>query len=157
MRFKNYINEEITSQEAQSFIDNWKSKLKKFGVTEFSLSNHFLRDRLNHPRNKPPISIEEIDFILDGFFKKMGSQFKKDVEDVKNHVAKKRGFNKKEIPENELEFAITSQSTKIKFAFVLKQDFNKKGTAVVLPITIIRHPNFKITKGEQVMVERRKI
>jgi len=157
MRFKKYINEEINDQEAQSFIDNWKSKLKKFGVTEFSLTTHFLRDRLNHPRNKPPISIEEMDFVLDGFFKKIGSQFKKDVEDVKKHISKRRGINKKEIPVNSLEFAITSQSTKIKFVFALKQDFNKKGTAVVLPVTIIRHPNFKITKGEQVMVERREI
>jgi len=157
MKFKKYIQEEITSQEAQDFIDRWKVKLKIFGVTEFSLSKHFLVDRLNHPRNKPPISVDELDSILESFLKKMGSQFKKDVENVRNHTTKRRGINKKQIPENELEFAITSSSTKIKFVFVLKQDFHKKGTAVVLPTTIIRHPQFKITKGEQVMVERNEI
>lgn len=152
-----YLKEFVTDEEAQDFIDRWKTKLKIYGVTDFKLSKHFLLDRLNHSRNNPPISVEEMDFIMNGFIQKMSQQFRKDTENVKNHTAKRRGINKKEIPENELEFAVTSQSTKIKFVFALKQDHHKKGTAIVLPVTIIRHPQFRITKGEQVMVERRRL
>jgi len=156
MRLYKYLNEEVTKDEMQEFISRWKTKFKSYGVTEFDFSIH-KKDRINHKRNKPPIRIEELDFILNAFLKKEGSQFKKDVENVKNHTAKKRGLNKKEIPDNELEFAITSNSSKIKFVFVLKQDRHTKGTAIVLPMTIIRNKNFKITKGIHVMVERRNI
>lgn len=147
----------VTKAEATDFINRWKSKLKSYGVTEVEFSNHFLLDRLNHARNIPSISVKEMDFVLEGFLRKMGSQFKKDVENIKNHTAKRRGVNKKQLKENELEFAVTSNSTNIKFVFVLKQDFHKKGTAVVLPITIIRKKQFKVIKGEQVMVERREL
>ena len=145
----------VTAEEVKDWITRWKSKLKSYGVTEFDVSNHFLLDRLNHSRNNPPISVKEMDFVLDGFLRKVGSQFKKDVEAVKNHTAKRRGINKKDLKENELEFAVTSISTDIKFVFVLKQDFHKKGTAIVLPVTIIRKKQFRVTKGEQVVVERR--
>lgn len=161
MRFIKYLNEEeekyITPKEVKDFENRWKNKLKSYGVTEFKLSTHFDADRLNHKRNVPPLKIEELDFVLNGFLRKVGSQFKKDVENVRNHTAKRRGLNKKQIPENELEFAITSNSTNIKFVFVLKQDYHKKGTAIVLPMTIIRKKNFKVTKGEQVVVERRQL
>ena len=149
------VTEQVTKPEVDEFIFKWKQRFGQYGVTEFELSNHFLLDRLNHPRNNPPISIEEMDFVLEGFLRKVGQQFRKDVENVKNHTAKRRGINKKQIPENELEFAVTSTSTHIKFVFVLKQDFHKKGTAVVLPMTIIRKKKFKVIKGEQVVVERR--
>lgn len=145
----------VTNQNIEEFINKWKKRFKLYGVTEFDLSKHFLSERLRHKRNKPPISVEEIDFILEGFLRKMGSQFRRDVENVKNHTSKKRGKNKKDIKENELEFAISSRSTKINFVFVLKQDFHKKGTAIILPITILRKKNFRVTKGEEVIVERR--
>jgi len=83
----------------------------------------------------------------------MGNQFKDDVSNVKNHTAKRRGINKKQIPENEFEYAVSSNSTQVNFVFVLKQDYHKKGTAIVLPMTIIRKKGFKITKGIHVMVE----
>jgi hypothetical protein len=158
MRLKKFLNEKdnskfVTSEEASGFINKWKGKLKSYGVTEFDLSNHFLLDRLNHKRNNPPIQVDELDYMLDGFLKKVGTQFKKDVENVRNHTAKRRGLNKKQIPENELEFAITSRTNDVKFVFVLKQDYHKKGTAIVLPMTIIRKKKFKIIKGEQVMIE----
>ena len=60
MRFKQYLVEYIDDKEAQVFIDKWKSKLKTYGLTQMEMTTHFLRDRLNHRRNKPPISIEEI-------------------------------------------------------------------------------------------------
>lgn len=157
MRFKAYITELVTIDEAKDFINRWKSKLKTYGVTEFDLSNHFLMDRLNDKRNSPPIEVQELDLVLDGFLRHMGRQFKEDVANVKNHTAKRRGLNKKQIPENELEFAITSNSTKVNFVFVLKQDFHKKGTAIVLPVTIIRKKNFKVTKGIPVVVENHEI
>ena len=144
----------ITRAEVTDFNNRWKSKLKAYGVTEFALSTHFNADRLNHKRNVPPLTIKELDFVLEKFLQKVGPQFKKDVENVKNHTAKRRGVNKNQIPENELEFAITSNSTHVKFVFVLKQDWHKKGTAIVLPMTIIRKKNFKVIKGERVIVER---
>jgi len=145
----------VTKDQAQDFISRWKSKLKSYGVTEVEFSTHFIVDRLNDKRNSPPISIDELDFVMNGFIKKMSSQFKKDVENVKNHTARKRGVNKKNLNDNEIEYTVSSNSNKINFAFVLKQDFKKKGTAVVLPITIIRKKNFKLKQGEQVIVERR--
>ena len=158
MRLKQYLNEKnettaITRAEVTDFNNRWKSKLKAYGVTEFALSTHFNADRLNHKRNVPPLTIKELDFVLEKFLQKVGPQFKKDVENVKNHTVKRRGVNKDQIPENELEFAITSNSTHVKFVFVLKQDWHKKGTAIVLPMTIIRKKNFKVIKGERVIVE----
>lgn len=157
MRFKIYLRELVTVDVAKDFINRWKAKLKTYGVTEFDLSNHFLLDRLNDKRNSPPIKVDELDFLLDGFLRHMGRQFKEDVSNVKNHTAKRRGLNKKQIPENELEFAVTSNSTKVNFVFVLKQDYNQKGTALVLPLTIIRKKTFKVTKGIPVVVEHHEI
>jgi len=153
MRFKRYLTELVTNTEVDNFISRWKKIFASYGVNEFELSNHFLYDRLNDKRNNPPITIDEMNLVLNGFLKKMGKQFRVDIESVKNHVAKPRGKNKKDIPFNNLEFAVTSSSTKIKFVFVLKQNFNQKGTAVIVPMTIIRDKTFKIPKGEQIMVE----
>lgn len=154
MRFKSYLNERVENSEVASFIRKWKGKLKSYGVTEFDLSVHSF-ERLNHKRNNPPISVDDLSFVLDGFLRKMGPQFKKDVENVKNNTAKKRGLNKKDIPPNNLEFTVKSNSKKVNFVFVLKQDFKQKGTAIVLPVTMLRKKGFKTTKGEEVIVERR--
>lgn len=148
------LQEEISNEEMKDFIKRWKNKLKSYGVTEFDLSIHsFIR--LNHKRNDPPISIEDLDFVLNGFLKKMGTQFKKDVENVKKNIAKKRGLRKQDIPHNNLEFTVKSASKKVNFVFVLKQDRKTKGTAIVLPITMMRKKTFKVNKGEEVIVERR--
>jgi hypothetical protein len=157
MRLYRYLieKEDISSQEISTFVNKWKTNLEsKFGVT-FDLSYHFVKDRLNDKRNIKPINIEELDFVLNGFIKKFGSQLKKDVENVKKHIAKPRGKNKKELNQNELEFVVSSRSTNINFVFVLKQNFRQKGTAVILPVTIMRKKNFAITKGEEIIVERR--
>jgi hypothetical protein len=154
MRFKQYLTEEITDAEIRDFIKRWKMKLSTYGVTEFDLSIHGFK-RLNHERNKPPISVDDLDFVLEGFLKKVGNQFREDVVNVKNNTAKKRGFNKKQIPPNNLEFTVKSKSTKVNFVFVLKQDRHTKNTAIVLPMTIMRKKVFKTTKGEEVIVERR--
>lgn len=154
MRFLNYLKEEITDSDITDFIKKWKSRLASFGITEFDISTHGFK-RMNHKRNNPPISTEDLSFVLDGFLRKMGAQFKKDVENVKNNTAKKRGKNKQDIPPNNLEFTVKSASKKINLVFVLKQDFKKKGTAIILPMTMMRKKNFKTTKGEEVIVERR--
>lgn len=149
--------EYVDKQGAKDFINRWKNKLKSYGLTEAEFSDHFIIDRLNHKRNNPPITTDELDFLMNGFIKKMGSQFKKDIENVKNHTAKKRGFNKKELNDNEIEYTVSSNSNNINFAFVLKQNFKKKGTAVIVPITILRKKKFRLLKGEQVIVERREL
>jgi hypothetical protein len=157
MRFKNYLMERIEKSEAQEFVNRWKNKLKGIGLTHVEFSTHFIEDRLNDKRNNPPIEIEELDSIMDGFMRKFGSQFIKDIENVANHTAKKRGFNKKAIPNNEYEFTVTSTSSKVNLVFVLKQDRNKKGTAMILPMTIQRKKNWKVTKGDHIIVERRQL
>lgn len=159
MRFQKYLineRETINKSEVDDFVNYLKTKLTSYGVTEVAASNHWLQ-RLNHVRNNPPITIKELKFIMDSFLKKEGTQFKKDVENVKNNTAKKRGSNKKELNQNEFEYVIKSISTKIALTIVLKQDFHKKGTAVILPATIIRKKGFKVNKGIEVLVERKEL
>ena len=155
MRFKNYLKEEVTLQDVNAFEKRWASKLKMFGLTHFEFSKHVKLDRLNHPRNASPISVEDLDFILDGFIRKMGGQFKKDIENVKNHTAKKRGKNKQNIPDNNIEYTIKSVSTNIALSIALKQNWKTKGTAVIVPITIKRQKGWKTKQGLEVIVERR--
>jgi predicted HNH restriction endonuclease len=149
-----YLTESVSNQEADDFMNRWKTKLKTYGITHVESSIHF-KDQINNKRNVPPITIKELDFVLDGFFKKFGSQFKKDIENVKNHTAKRRGVNKKQLKENEYEFTVKSKSTFVNLVFVLKQDRFKKGTAMILPMTIMRKRNFGTLKGDEVIVERR--
>lgn len=145
----------ITRQEQKEFEQRAKSKLKGYGITAFEFSKHVGLDRLHHKRNNPPLEIKELDFVLDGFLRKMGSQFKQDVQKVKDHTLKPRGLKKKELNFNELEFSVTSSSSNVNFTFVLKQDRKKKGTAILLPITVIRKKGFVNNKGEHYIVERR--
>lgn len=151
MRLKQYLQEDISKKEADDFITKWKAKLKSYGITHIEMSTHFLIDRMNHSRNKPPITIEEMDFMLNGFLKQVSS-FREDIENVKNHKAKPRGKDKKKLNFNELEFAIWNKASGIKFVMVLKQDRKKKGTAMVLPMTIIRDKKLKHTQGELVEI-----
>ena len=168
MRFKKYLDENghnghvkdngyISNTDAKEFEKKWLNKLKSYGATAFELSTHFGVERLNHKRNQPPLTIKELDFVLNGFISKMGSQFKKDIDAVKKHIAKPRGMAKKSIPYNNLEYGIISKSTGIRFIFALKQDRKQKNTAIVLPVTIKRDKKFKINKGEEVIVERREL
>ena len=157
-KFKQYlnINEEVTPQELTDIVNRWKNQLKSYGVTWVEPSIHFKAERINDKRNVPPLKVEELDFVMDGFLRKVGSQFKKDVENVKNHTARRRGKNKNKIPENEFEFTVKSVSTKVNLVFVLKQDRNEKGTAVIVPMTVMRKKNFGTLKGDEVIVERRR-
>ncbi len=155
MRLKNYLNEMVDKSSASGFINRWKNELKNtYGLTHAEFSTHFSNERLNHPRNKPAITIEEMDAILKAFFEKVGPQFKKDVENVKKHIAKPRGKDKKKLNFNELEFTVWNKKSGIKFVFVLKQDRKQKGTAMILPMTVIRDKKKLIHKqGELVEVE----
>lgn len=145
----------ITREEQLAFEKRALNKLKVYGITAFEFSKHVGLNRLHHKRNQPPLEIQELDGIIDGFLNKMGNQFKQDIEKVKAHTLKPRGVNKKELNFNELEFSVTSTQTKVNFTFVLKQDRKKKGTAILLPITVIRKQGFKNIKGEHYIVERR--
>ena len=109
----------ITRQEQLEFEKRALNKLKVYGITAFEFSKHVGLDRLHHKRNQPPLEIQELDGIIDGFLSKMGSQFKQDIEKVKAHILKPRGVNKKELNFNELEFSVTSTKTKVNFTFVL--------------------------------------
>lgn len=151
MRLNKYLKE-MGGDDSSKFISKWKSELKGYGLTHVEFSTHFIKDRLNHPRNKPPITLEEMDFMVKGFLKKVGTQFRKDIEDVKNHRAKPRGKNRKKLNYNEIEFAIWNPKSTIKFVMVLKQDRKEKGTAMILPMTIIRDKTLKHTQGELVEI-----
>lgn len=156
MRFINYLNEQIDSGQITSFLTRWNQKLSSsFGLTDIEASAHWLRDRVNDTRNVPPIKIEELDFVLDMFFSKMGTQFRKDVDDVKKNIAKKRGKRKQDIPPNEIEYAIKSISTKIALVIVLKQQNHAKNTAIIRLVTIMRKKGFGVNKGVEVVVERK--
>jgi hypothetical protein len=145
--------EDVTTQEASTFVNTYRTAMRKLFGVEFEFSNHFVRDRLNDPRNKPLISICEVQFVLNGFLKKYQGQLKTDIEAVKNGTVKPRGKNKERLKPGELEFVISSRSTFINIAFVLKQDHGRRGTAVILPITLIRKPAFQNNKGVQVFIE----
>ncbi len=153
MKLAKYLNEKISRAESDSFIAKWKSKLKSYGITHIEWSTHFFTDRMNHPRNKPPITIEELDYMLTGFLNSQPN-FKTDVENVKNHTQKPRGKNKKALNFNELEFAVHSKKNGIKFVFVLKQDRKQKDTAMILPMTIVRDKKKLIhTQGELISLQ----
>lgn len=157
MRFNNYLKERVEGDDVASFVTKWKTKLATYGVTNFEASTHWIRDSLNNKRNNPPITLKELNFILEMFLRKMGSQFKTDVENIKNHIAKKRGLNKQELNNNEYEYVIKSKSTNIALPIVLKQDFKQKGTAAIVPITVQRKKGYKVNKGIEVMVEKKEI
>lgn len=143
--------------DMNAFEKRWLAKLTPFGLTHFEFSKHMNKLRINDKRNNPPITSEDLDFVLDGFVRKMGTQLRKDIDDVKKHIAKKRGKNKQDIPDNNIEYTIKSNSTKVNMAIALKQNFQTKGTAVIVPITIQRKKGFITKKGVEVIVERREL
>lgn len=157
MQFLNYLKEDISIPEIKAFESRWLSKLKPMGLTNFEFSNHMGKKdfRVNDTRNNPPITADELDFVMNAFVSKVGSQLKKDIQDVANHTAKKKGINKQNIPDNNIEYTIISKSTKINLAIALKQDFKQKGTAVIVPITIQRKKGWKTKQGVEVIVERK--
>ena len=143
----------ITMSQSEKFKERWDVALRKvFGVV-FSMSKHYLYDRQGDPRNEDPITICELDLMLQDFITKRGREFMKDVDEIKRGVAKPRGINKEKIPHNNLEFVITSRSCDINWVMVMKQDYKKDGTCVILPSTIMRKRGFKVNKGERIMVE----
>lgn len=173
MRFLNYLKEDVTMGEIQAFERKWLAKLKPMGLTAFEFSSHMgKRDfRINRPENIPPITIEELDFVFNAFVSKIGSQLKKDIQAVASNTAKKTHplgvKNKNDVPPNNIEYVIKSKSTNINLAIALHQDKKQggdmgsvsnrgmKGTAVIVPMTILRKKGFKTNRGVEVIVERR--
>jgi len=154
MKLDFFINE-MTEAEAAIFKNKWRKVVNKYGA-ELKGSEHFSKERLNHPRNKPPLTVEELDWLLDTWFSKYNSKFKKDVENVKKNIAKPRGENKKQIPFNNLEWTISGSvkdRSKIHIVLALRQLKDQqgkgaKGTAILVIQSVIRTKNKKITKGE---------
>ena len=173
MRFKNYLQEDVSMADVKEFEKKWLSKLKPMGLTAFEFSTHVGKLRLNRKENIPPITPEELDFVMNAFVNKIGSQLKKDIQAVANNTAKKSHplgvINKNDVPPNNIEYTIKSNSTKINMAMALHQDKKAggsmdnttakqmKGTAVLVPITILRKKGFKTNRGVEVIVERRVI
>jgi putative transposon-encoded protein len=173
MRFKQYLSEEVNMGEVKAFEKKWLAKLKPMGLTAFEFSSHMgKRDfRINRPENIPPITADELDFVMDAFVRKIGSQLKKDIQAVATNTAKKThplGMkNKNDVPPNNIEYVIKSKSTKINLAIALHQDKKQggemgsvsnrglKGTAVIVPMTILRKKGFVTNRGVEVLVERR--
>jgi len=155
MRFGEYLNEEVSREESDRFKAKWRDEVGKYGAT-IKGSEHFDKDRLNDPRNKPPITTEELDWLLSAWFDKHKNQFKKDVEAVKENIARPRGINKKRIPHNNLEWTISGSvkdRNKIHIVLALRQLKDQqgkgtKGTAILVIQSVIRTPNKKITMGE---------
>jgi hypothetical protein len=155
MRLENYLNEEVTEGEALRFKHKWRQELNRYGV-EIKGSEHFDKDRLNDPRNKPPITLEELDWLLSVWFNKHKEQFKKDVEDIKKNIARPRGINKKRIPHNNLEWTISGSvkdRNNIHIVLALRQLKDQqgkgtKGTAILVIQSVIRTRNKKVTMGE---------
>lgn len=54
----------ITAQEISKLENDINNKLLSFNA-QFVMTVHFSVDRLNDPRNKPPITIEELESIFD--------------------------------------------------------------------------------------------
>lgn len=159
MRFKKYLNEisfrgyiqkDISKSEINKFVSDMNSKVKRYGA-KFELTNHFVNERLNDTRNVPPLTLREIEWVMRQWFKENETLFKRDVENIKNNIAKPRGINNKQIPYNNLEWTASGKIKDRNFVhvvFALRQDGGQKGTALLLPQTIIRTKNKKVTKGE---------
>ncbi len=154
MRLGNYIKE-MTEAEVASFKNKWRKEVNKYGA-ELKGSEHFDKERLNHPRNKPSITAEELDWLLESWFKKHSAQFKIDVENVKKNIARPRGINKKRIPHNNLEWTISGSvkdRNSVHIVLALRQlkdnqGRGTKGTAILVIQSVIRTRNKKVTMGE---------
>lgn len=146
----------ISHEDAQNFTTAWRNVVTKvFGATDFRMTVHFLQDRMNSDRNVEPISTCELSMMLNQFFAKNRDQFKKDVKAVKDGTAIARGKNTHKIPKGEMEFVITSKSRRVNLVLALRPERgrNRKGTAVLLPVTVQRKKPWNVTKGEQFFVE----
>lgn len=140
----------ITEHERIDFLNKWKRVLGDYGITHIEESIHFGLERLNHSRNKPCIKIDELDYMLTEFINNILT-LKDDIESIKNHTCKPRGLHKKELNYNELEFTLWYKTNMIKFVFVLKQDRKQKGTAMLLPMTVIRDK--KLIHKQGILIE----
>jgi hypothetical protein len=170
-----YLSEDVSNADIKQFENKWLAKLKPMGLTAFEFSSHMgKRDfRINRKENIPPITADELDFVMTAFVSKIASQLKKDIQAVANNTAKKThplGMkNKNDVPPNNIEYVIKSKSTNINLAIALHQDKKQggemgsvsnrgmKGTAVIVPMTILRKKGFVTNRGVEVIVERRVI
>lgn len=148
-------DEHINSSEIKSIISKFQKVFNTLGV-DFTFSRHGgLGDRLNDPRNKPPISKCEFDAVMTSFVRKMGSQLFNDVKDIQNNNVKPRGKRINSIRKNNFEYGIKSKSTGIAIILALQPnpDKSSKFRVRVNIITIIRKPSFTVNQGETVIVE----
>lgn len=144
---------QITDAEARDLITKFQ---KVFGIirVDFSFSFHALVERMTHPRNKPPISKCEFDYVMTQFVRKQSKQLQDDVWDIENNKVQKRGRNPDWVRAGNYEYTIISRSTGINIALALQPNPRRGGNRVrVNIITIMRKYGFKVKQGETVMVE----
>lgn len=142
----------IAEAEAMQLIKKFQ---KVFNIikADFNFSAHALVDRLNHPRNKPPISACEFEFVMTKFVQKMSKQLQDDVWDVANRKVKARGKRTENIRPNNYEYGITSKSTGLAIVLALQPNHKGRNKVRVNIITVMRKHGFGINQGEHIMVE----
>ncbi len=119
----------------------------------FNISAHVLWDRLNHPRNKPAITVEELDSILSNFIRKKKAQLIDDSNAVSVGMVVPRGKNTNRIRPGNFEYVLISKKTKV--VIVLSVQPNSRGhmLARVNIITVMRKAGFQVSQGETVLLE----
>ncbi len=144
--------EPVSESEAMALIKKFK---KVFNVLDagFNMSYHALVERLNHPRNKPPISACEFEFVMTQFVKKNSKQLMDDIWDVKNRKVTPRGKRADQIRPNNYEYGITSRSTGLAIIMSIQPDPKNRGGARINIITVMRKRGFGVNQGEHIMVE----
>lgn len=144
----------VQESEAGKIVGKFKKIFASIGV-DFNFSEHFLVDRLNDARNKPPISACEFDFVLTKFIRKMGSQLQDDAYDVRTRNVTPRGKQVDKIRPNNFEYGILSRSTKIAIILAVQPNGNIRSRHPVRVniITIMRKGGFHVKQGEAVVVE----
>lgn len=118
MRIHEIINEEI-SRDQLSRIEHFADRLwKSFGI-DVAFTHHFL-DRVNDPRNKNPISAEDLVYL-----------FKKEYEQHGNTIA---GLDKN------AEAVMKDLITDLNLPFIINQTHNGKK---LVAKTVMRKKDFK--------------
>lgn len=142
----------VKEADAKQLVSHFKKVFGTIGAG-FSLSYHALMDRMNHPRNKPPVTADEFKLVLTKFIQKHSKQLMDDISDVKNRTVTPRGKKADTIRPNNFEYGITSKSTGIAIILAIQPDNYGRTPVRINIITIMRKRGFGVNKGEHIMVE----
>lgn len=118
----------ITTQELLAFEKTINAQLASHGIV-FLLTGHFAFDRVNHQRNKPPITLAELESIFDRLIAKH----------LKTLWALGDGDS----------YNIRCTKSHINIPCVIEKQLSSKGSLEYLhsAVTVMRNPNFKPHPG----------